>query len=219
MNKVDLSKPVLICFYGYPGSGKTYIARNLAEHLHIAHVDADRLRNELFQNPRYDAQENAVVTHLMNYMTEEFLKAGVSVAYDGGAFRVAQRRAIKELAIKSKAHFLLVWIQIDADSSMQRLQGRDRRTSDDKFAQPYSKAAFEKHLSTMQNPESDDYLVVSGKHTFSTQKGAIVNRLYQMGLTTASDVQSNLAMPELVNLVPTPRGGRVDMARRNISIR
>jgi predicted kinase len=90
MNKISLYKPVLICLYGYPGSGKSYVARNMEEVLQIASVSADRIRHELFRNPRYDAQENAIVAQLMNYMAEEFLRAGVSVVYDANAMRVGQ---------------------------------------------------------------------------------------------------------------------------------
>src|SRR3989344_2644643 len=105
MAKVSLSKPTLICFYGYPGSGKSYVARNLEGALAIAHVSGDRIRHELFRQPRYDAQENAVITHLMNFMTDEFLRAGVSVAYDTNAMRAGQRRKLRELARKHHAKY------------------------------------------------------------------------------------------------------------------
>src|SRR3989344_5446125 len=109
MAKVPLSKPTLICFYGYPGSGKSYVARNLEDELEIARVSADRVRHELFRQPRYDTQENAIVAHLMNYMTEEFLSAGVSVAYDTNVLRTGQRRKLRELARRHHANYLLVW--------------------------------------------------------------------------------------------------------------
>jgi predicted kinase len=112
-----LSKPALICLYGFPGSGKSYVARNLAEDVQLANVSSDRVRSELFQSPRYDAQENAIVTHLMDYMTEEFFSAGVSVVYDTNALRAAQRRKLRELARKHKAEYLLIWIQVDIDSA------------------------------------------------------------------------------------------------------
>jgi predicted kinase len=218
MAKIELSKPVLICLYGYPGSGKSYLARNLAESLQLANVSSDRIRSELFQAPRYDAQENAVVTHLMDYMTEEFLSSGVSVVYDANALRAAQRRKLRELSRKHKAEYLLIWLQIDIDSAFARTQERDRRTSDDKYAEPQTKDTFDKQLTGMQNPQGEDYIVVSGKHTFTTQKGAVINRLYQNGLIGSGIVQHTVTKPDLVNLVPNPHAGRVDLTRRNITI-
>jgi len=219
MSKVMLTRPVLIGLYGYPGSGKTHIARNLSTYIQIAHVDTDRIRSELFETPRFDAQESAIVGHLMNYMSEEFLGAGVSVVYDSNTSRLAGRRNLREIARKHKAYFLLVWIQIDSESAYARTQNRDRRTSDDRYAQPQTRQSFEANIRTMQNPRDEDYLVISGKHSFVTQKNAIVNRLYQMGLVSSENVQNQVTMPELVNLVPNPQAGRVDLSRRNISIR
>src|ERR1700741_3621909 len=117
MNKVSLSKPVLVCFYGYPGSGKSYTARNLEDVLQAARVSADRIRHELFSRPRYDAQENAIVAHLMNYITEEFLRAGLSVIYDSNAMRAGQRRKLRELARRHRASYVLVWLQIDNENA------------------------------------------------------------------------------------------------------
>jgi len=218
MTKIALNKPVLISLYGFPGSGKSFVARNLAEHVQMAHVSADRIRSELFAKPRYDKQEDAIVAHLMNYMTEEFLGAGLSVVYDTQALSASQRRRLRELAAKHRAAYLLVWLQIDVESAFTRTQRRDRRTTDDKFAQPQTRDSFNRQLATMQNPKEEQYLVVSGKHAFVTQKSAIVNRLYQMGLIPSETVQSNVTKPGLVNLVPNRYIPETETIRRNISV-
>ncbi|MEK7095828.1 MAG: ATP-binding protein [Patescibacteria group bacterium] len=218
MAKIILSKPVLICLYGFPGSGKSFVARNLAEHIQMAHVSADRIRNELFANPRYDKQENAIVAHLMSYMIEEFLGCGLSVIYDANALSFGQRRKLRELAAKHRATYLLVWLQIDVESAFARTQHRDRRTTDDKFAQLQTRESFNHQLAAMQNPKDEQYLVISGKHAFVTQKSAIVNRLYQIGLIPSETVQSNITKPGLVNLVPNRYAGQADTSRRNIAI-
>jgi predicted kinase len=218
MTKIILSKPTLVCLYGYPGSGKSYLARNLAEHIQLAHVSSDRIRSELFQAPRYDAQENAIVTHLMDYMSEEFLSAGVSLVYDTNALRAAQRRKLRELAAKFKADFLLIWLQVDMETAFSRTQQRDRRTADDKYSEPQTQASFERQTSGMQNPQGEEYIVISGKHAFATQKNSVINRLYQMGLIETGVVQHTVAKPGLINLIPNPHAGRVDLSRRNISI-
>lgn len=218
MPKIIPNKPTLICLYGFPGSGKSYVARNLADEIQLAHVNSDRIRSELFQEPRYDTQENAIVSHLMDYMSEEFLNAGVSIVYDTNALRVSQRRRLREMARKHNAAYLLIWIQIDLDTAFGRTQQRDRRTSDDKYAEPQTRSTFDRQASGMQNPEGEEYIVISGKHTFSTQKNAIINRMYQMGLIGSDTVQHRVAKPELINLIPNPRAGRFDLTRRNIRV-
>lgn len=219
MSKIVLTKPTVIMLYGFPGAGKTHFATELSKAMSAAHVQGDRIRYELFEHPKYDKQENEVVTHLMEYMTEEFLQAGVSVVFDTNAHRLVQRRAIRDIARKVKATPLMIWLQIDHDSAFARISKRDRRKNNDKYAQPYDKKAFDAFIGTMQNPKHEDYMVISGKHTFNTQLGAVMKKLYELGLVTAENYSSNVAKPELVNLVPNPTGGRVDMSRRNIVIR
>ncbi len=206
--------------YGYPGSGKSFFARQLAEHFQAAHIHADRIRAELFENPHYDKEENDVIAQLMDYMTGEFLSAGLSVIYDVNAMRLGQRRLLREMARKCHAEPILIWLQIDAESSFTRAGNRDRRRSDDKYAAPTDRATLERIAGGMQNPQNEEYIVVSGKHTFESQLSAFVKRMRELGLVpAASDINSKVIKPGLVNLVPHQGAGRVDMTRRNIMIR
>lgn len=217
MGKISTNKPVLIMLYGLPGSGKTYFAAELSKAMNAAHLQADRIRYELFEEPRYDKQENEIVNHLMEYMAEEFLNAGVSVIFDSNADRLVRRRALREVANKAKGQSLIVWLQIDKESAYQRLGKRDRRRNSDKYARPHTKETFKEEAAAMQNPKHEDYIVISGKHTAAMQRSAVVKKLYDMGLANADNVASNVAMPGLVNLVP--KAGRVDLQRRNVIIR
>jgi predicted kinase len=205
--------------YGFSGSGKSYFARQLCEHLQAAHVHGDRIRSELFEQPRYDREENEVIAHLMDYMTGEFLNAGMSVIYDTNALRQSQRRLLRDLARKTDAQPVLIWQQIDMESAYVRASKRDRRKADDKYSPAVDRATFERIASGMQNPSNEDYIVISGKHVFGTQLSALMKRLRELGLIANNEAAAKLVKPGLVNLIPNPTAGRVDMSRRNIVIR
>jgi predicted kinase len=196
------------------------LARQLSDDIQAAHVQGDRIRYELFEQPRYDAQENQIVNHLAQYMTEEFLNAGMSVLYDVSTARGAERREMRELAARLKANVLLVWLQIDADSSYARIAKRDRRKLDDKYSPTITADEFKRLAGQMQNPSAnEDYVVISGKHAYPTQRNSIVKKLYDAGLLSIDGASNKLVKPGLINLVPNPLAGRVDSTRRNISIR
>ncbi len=219
MAKLELNQPTLFLLYGYPGAGKTYFSRQLSEDLKLAHVQADRIRFELFDNPRYDRQENSIVNQLMLYMTEEFMSAGISVIFDTNASRFAMRKKLREMAHKLKAQTFIIWFQIDMESSFSRISKRDRRKSDDRYAMQFDRTTFEEHAQNMQNPmPTEDYVVLSGKHAYPTQKNMIIKRLYDTGLLHSGQTTTGIAKPQLVNLVPNPLAGRVDPSRRNISV-
>jgi len=220
MAKLSLHKPLLIMLYGFPGVGKTNFAIQFSESVNIAHVHDDRIRHELFEEPKYDKAEDQVILQLMDYMTKEFLAAGVSVIYDTNVSRASERRRLRDLARGARAEFLLVWLQIDADSAYARTQRRDRRKSEDKFARVFDKESFEAELSAMQNPKNESYVVLSGKHAFAAQRNAVMRKLYEMALINPEGANASLAKPELINLVPKAQSrGRINISRRDIVIR
>jgi predicted kinase len=219
MAKLYPTKPFLLMFYGYPGAGKTYFSRQLAEHVQAAHMQADRIRAELFEQPRYDKQENDIVMQLMDYMTEEFLSAGLSVIYDMNAMRGGQRHALREMARKAHATPLIVWFQMDPETAYTRNKTRDRRRADDKYAAQWDRGTFDNIVSHMQNPNANEpYAVISGKHLFKMQLSAVISKMRDLGILSNDDASSRMIKPGLVNLVPN-NVGRVDMTSRNISIK
>lgn len=221
MHKNLLQQPTIIYFLGMPGSGKSFISRQLSHDLSLAHVGSDRLRHELFDTPRFDKPEHDLITRLMDFVTEEFLTAGVSVLYDISLSRSADRRSLRELARKYNAKELLVWVQTDVESGWARSQNHDRRRADDKYSAPITREVFDQYVRIMQNPHNEQYVVVSGKHSYDAQKTTIMRRLSEMGVLNLEALEPYIPKPEMVNLVSRAQAqaGRVDLSRRNINIR
>lgn len=219
MSKIVPIKPFLMIFYGYPGSGRTYFSRQFCEEFQAAHLQSDKIRSQLFEEPRYDTQENAITKQLMDYMSEEFLSVGVSVIYDGDVYSNAQRTSLKNLALRYGAELLVVWLQVDIETSFIRNVKRDKRKIDDKYSSKWDRTSFDQITKKMQNPTpSKDLVVISGKHLFQTQRNAVLSALKNRSIISLSDNLNKVAKPGMVNLVPINQG-RVDVSRRNIFIR
>jgi predicted kinase len=219
--KIIPNKPFVIFLYGFPGSGKTAFARQLAEEVSVAHLQQDRLSQELYGENT--DQTDKLSKNAMNYMSREFLRAGVSVIFDTDVHRLGERRMLRDAARQTKATPVLIWLQIDPETAYMRGQKRDRRKADDHFAKDYTPESYEAVLNRMQNPDHEDYIVISGKHTFHTQRAAVFKKFYELGILTPAQLSQNIAKPGLVNLIPQTQnnhlGGRTDITRRNINIR
>jgi predicted kinase len=219
MNKPKIIKPTIFVMYGFPGSGKSYFGRQFADDSSSAYINEDVLRFEFIEKPTYDKEENSTVEHLSTYMLNNFLKAGVSVIYDCSNDRVAERKLLHSIANQYKAEVVIVWLQIDTESSFDRVNNRDGRRIDDKYAEELDRTTFENRISKMQNPtEKEDFVVISGKHTFNAQKHAVYKKLLEKKLLDPDYASSNLPKPGMINLVPNLYGGRVDDKRRNINV-
>lgn len=205
--------------YGYPGSGKTSFSRQMSEELGVIHLQEDKIRHDLFGSNTSSGAFKAT-RKVLDFMTRDYLKAGISIMYDAHVIRASDRRKVREMAHEAKAASLLIWLQVDPETTYERTNKRDRRKADDKYAEEYDENTYRNILGHMQNPNNEDYIVVSGKHTFSTQHSSVIKRLFDMRVLTAEEATANVVKPELMNLVPKSNIQlRGDIIHRNISIR
>lgn len=213
-SKITPIKPFILILYGFPGSGKTTFAKQFCEEFGLVHLQEDKLAKELFEGTHAD---DAVQKRATDYLSGELLKSGVSLVVDSNrSLRTKERKLLSDLAKQNKAASLTIWFQIDPETAYMRLQNRDRRKSEDKYAKEYTEKDFRSALSAQQNPkESEAYAVISGKHTYSSQRSAVLKRLYDLNLIETTQMSQKIAKPGLVNLIPH----RGDITRRNISIR
>ncbi len=219
-SKITPIKPFIIMMYGFPGSGKTAFSRQISEELGIIHLQEDKIRFDLFgDNTSPGAFKGS--RKVLNYMAHDYLRAGISIIYDAGVIRASERRKVREIAHMSKATSILVWLQADPETTFDRTQKRDHRKADDKYSFEYDEETYRDILNHMQNPEmNEDYIVVSAKHTFSSQRSAVIKKLFDLHLISVDEMSSNTVKPGLTNLIPKSAVQmRGDIMHRNVPIR
>ncbi len=178
MKSLNLTQPLVLVMVGNPGAGKSFFARQFSEMFSIAVVSFDRIRFELFAKPTYSAEENDLVNRLAEYQIEELLKTSRSFIVDGGCNSRVDRTKLAHTAKQAGYGSLVVWVQTDAATCRARaLKRNPQKRSDDAFNPSLSEQLFETFVRRFTEPAHEDHVVISGKHTYSTQARMVLRKI------------------------------------------
>lgn len=110
----------LFLMLGYPGAGKTTVAKIVHKLTGAEHLWADHVRRKMYQQPSYSHLENMhLYTHL-NDLTNELLADGKSVIFDTNFNFYSDRKHLGEIASKQNAQVIIVWVKADKKLAKQR---------------------------------------------------------------------------------------------------
>lgn len=178
MKQLQLTPPLLILTMGYPGSGKTYFARQFADEYKLARISEDRIRFELFEKPTFAAEEFEIIQRMGMYMVEQLMQTKQTIVYDGMFLQTHERLQVQQLAKQNGYRVLIVWLQTDIETSAQRANQRDRRNPDSKYSFSLDRQTFDTVRSTLQRPhEKDSVVVISGKHANKSQCLTVLRKI------------------------------------------
>jgi len=94
---------------GAPGTGKSLLARRLAAELSAQRIETDRVRKQLFPEPRYTGGEHAAVYGWCHTLIRSALRTGHHVVFDATNLEERQRRRVYDIADDCAAELLIVW--------------------------------------------------------------------------------------------------------------
>lgn len=110
----------LYLMVGYPGAGKTTVARWIAEHTGAVHLWADVERNRLFDSPTHSEAESSRLYEQLNEQTDRLLGEGKSVVFDTNFNHYADRQLLREIARRHNVEAVVIWVATPTEVARQR---------------------------------------------------------------------------------------------------
>ena len=105
-----------ILIFGLPGSGKSFFARHLAEHLQADYFNTDLIRNQLQKRGQYrPADKQQVYAQLFSNM-QQALRADRKVVVDGTFYRQALRQQL--VAAAGQEGGIVRWVEVQASPAL-----------------------------------------------------------------------------------------------------
>jgi predicted kinase len=116
---------------GPPGTGKSRLARRLGTALDAQVVETDRVRKQLFAEPRYTGGEHAAVYGWCHTVLRAALVVGRRVIFDATNLEERVRRKIYDIAEQSNAGLTILWVTCPPAVVQERMLRRQQRRDED----------------------------------------------------------------------------------------
>ena len=115
---------MLIIFSGLPATGKTTLARKVAEKTGAIILRTDVIRKEMFTEPKYTEEEKEQVYNEMFSRAEKFLIKGQVVILDANFYLQSLRDRAGDVARQSGKKFFIVECILDEEKVLERMKER-----------------------------------------------------------------------------------------------
>jgi predicted kinase len=122
---------LLVMLAGLPGTGKSRLARRLGVALTAQVVESDRVRKQLFAEPRYTGGEHAAVYGWCHTVLRSALVVGRSVIFDATNLEERVRRRVYDIAEQCDARLVILWVTCPPHVVQERMLRRQQRLDDD----------------------------------------------------------------------------------------
>lgn len=154
------SKPFAILVFGAPMSGKTTFSEQFSNFYSAPFLNLASLHED------YKISRKAALA-----LVSQLTKSRQTLIIEGAIDTEKQRAELRKLLLAANYTPILVWIQTDIGTIKQRLRRKYRKLE-------LAKSALNSALARIEAPtETENPLVISGRHTFKTQCKSVLNSL------------------------------------------
>jgi predicted kinase len=157
-------KPTLYLFMGFPGAGKTTIARIIRDATDGVHLWADFERHVMFDEVKHTTEESRVLYDHLNRVTDQLLGQGKCVIYDTNFNFRKDRDRVRQIAAKNGADAKLVWVTTDRNVAEERAT-QNAADQDTRVWGDMAKSDFDRLSDNLQPPDEDEHAIqIDGSH-------------------------------------------------------
>lgn len=167
MKTLRLTKPHVVIMVGLPGAGKSFFADHFAQTFSAPIVSWNAIRDELFNEPNFSKDEDAVVSRVADHLFTQLLRTNATIVLEGDTLTQVSRQTLAKTVHSVGYEPLFVWVQTDAATTKARAakQGIPAEVIE----------SARKRFTPLK--ESDPYVVISGKHTYASQLKIVLRKL------------------------------------------
>ncbi len=219
MKALSLARPLIIMIIGLPGAGKSYFAERFSDTFSAPLVSTDKIQFELFDPPKFTPAEQGLVTRLTERQLAELVKTRSSILVDGICNSRKERLQLERFAAAHNYGTLLVWVQTDEPAAKTRATTRNNKRPGDQYNTRLSAEQFASIAKQLDQPvKQEDYVVISGKHTYTTQAKMVLRKLAAPRAEKAEAAHQKETEQTRSRAV-APRQAAPLQSRRNVIIR
>jgi predicted kinase len=171
-------RPVLFYTVGYPGAGKTTLARSLSCWLQTEHLRGDKIGMELFRFPTFSQQERQMVYGEMAKRAARTLAAGKHAIWDAATNTRSQRDYLAKLAAQFDGVAVGIWIEVPTELAKKRAGTARNDGTVGRVVRIIPPHVFDQYIAAFETPAADELIVrVSGNASFALQYRRINRQL------------------------------------------
>lgn len=151
-------KPTLYLFVGYPGAGKTTVARMITRLTEGVHLWADFERHVMFDEVTHSREESKILYNHLNRITDELLEQGKCVIYDTNFNFRSDRDKLRAIAAKHGAETIVVWVTTDRELAQKRAT-EESANQETRIWGNMPLTDFNRMSDHLQQPDDDEHVV------------------------------------------------------------
>ncbi len=152
-----MSRCTLYLLVGYPGAGKTTVAKTIANATGAVHLWSDAERHKMFPSPTHSEQESLELYNHLNHKAETLLSEGKDVIFDTNFNFLADRQKLRRVAARQNAETLVLWVDTQADTAKQRAVGSE--ISRNGYMVSMSEEQFDAIVAKLEPPSEDEKVI------------------------------------------------------------